>query len=221
MAYQLSDLQSKLQTQIGDSSVSSSITLDALNYTEQEIFSKFDLTLNSSQQSNSVTTATNTLTSALPSNFQRIVNIRVTAPTNAIVSLKPYFLTPDRFRAAYPSTALSGSGPLRWWTYWTSVEFANNADQTYTVVIDYIKTITLLSAASDVPTIPQSFEEMLMLGAKMRIYEQKEDFDYAQQFQNRYADLEEAFITRYALRQVDAQPNTPGSRGRAVRNGVL
>lgn len=214
MAYTLTALQSKLLTQIGDPNISSSITLDALNYTEQSIFNTFDLTLNSAQQSNSVTSGTNTLASSLPSNLQRITNLYVTAPTNSINNLKQYYMTPDEFRVQYPSTALLGSGPLQWWTYWTSVEFAWNADQTYTVKVDYTKSVTLLSASSDVPTIPESFEELLVLGAKIRIYEQKEDFDYASQFQNRYADLLEAFLTRYSTRQVDYQANVPGSRVR-------
>lgn len=217
MAYQLSDLQTKLQTQIGDPNLTASITLDALNYTEQSIFNTFDLTLNSAKQTNSITSATNTLTSALPSNFQRITNIYITSPVNATMNLKDYFLSPDQFREQYPAagTTLYGSGPPRWWTYWTGVEFSHNADQTYTVVVDYSKSVTLLSASTDVPTIPQSFEEMLILGAKIRIYEQKEDFDYASQFANRYADLQEAFITRYSTRQVDIQGNVPGPRMRA------
>jgi len=214
MAYQLSDLQSKLQTQIGDPNLSSSITLDALNYTEQNIFNTFDLTLNSAQQTNTVTSGTNVLASALPSNFQRIVNIRVTSPTNAVDNLKKYYLSPDQFRENFSSTVIIGTGPLTYWTYWTGVEFGNNADQTYTVSIDYIKSPTLLSSSTDVPTVPQSFEELLILGAKIRIYEQKEDFDYASQFTNRYADLLEAFVARYSTRQVDIQGNVPGSRMR-------
>jgi hypothetical protein len=57
-----------------------------------------------------------------------------------------------------------------------------------------------------------------MLGAKIRVYENKEDFDFAQQFQNRYADLLQDFLTRYANRQVDGQANIgQANRGRAVR----
>jgi hypothetical protein len=216
LSYTLTALQSKLLTQIGDPNVNSSITLDALNYAEQSIFNTFDLTLNSAQQTNTVASGTNTLASALPSNFQRISNMVVTLPINYADSLKQYYLTPEKFREAYPAagTTLYGTGPLQWWTYWNNVEFAWKTDQTYTVSVDYIKSVTLLSASSDVPTIPESFEELLILGAKIRIYEQKEDFDYASQFQNRYADLLEAFVTRYSTRQVDKQANVPGARVR-------
>lgn len=80
--------------------------------------------------------------------------------------------------------------------------------------LDYIKSVPILSSSTDVPVIPESFSELLMVGAKMRIYEQKEDFDYAGQFTNRYADLLEAFITRYGMRQVDNQVVVPGARTR-------
>lgn len=217
MSYTLSDLQTKLLTQVGDPNLTTSVATDAIAYAEQEIFNKFDLTLNSSSQTNTVTSGTNTLASALPSDFQRTSDIVITSPTNAAGSLKDYFVTPEQFRQQFPSTALIGSGPLKYWTYWTSHEFSWNADQTYTLTLYYIKSVPILTSSSDVPTVPQSFEEMLMLGAKIRVYEQKEDFDYASQFYNRYADLEEAFISRYGVRQVDTQIQVGNNRQRATR----
>lgn len=214
MSYIYGDLKTKLQTQIGDPNLNDTVAGDALNYTQQSIFNTFDLTLNSSNQTNSVTSGTNILTSSLPTDLQRITNLRITAPTNYINDLTQYYLSPEQFRLRYPSTTLFGSGPIQWWTYWTSVEFAWNSDQTYTVKLDYTKSVTTMTTSTDVPTVPQSFEELLMLGAKIRIYEQKEDFDYASQYTNRYADLLEAFVLRYSTRQVDRQVTVPGSRMR-------
>lgn len=213
MAYTFSALKTKLQTQVGDSQLSDSVAGDALNYTEQQIFNTFDLTLNSAQQTNSVTVATNTLASALPSNFQRVYGLYITVPAALARDLTDLFVSPREFRKRYPSPSNRGQSPLQEWTYFTSVEFSTLADQTYTVVVDYIKSITQMSAADDVPTIPAAFEELMMMGAKIRVYEQKEDFDYASQFQNRYADLMESFITRYSVRQVDNQVIIPGARG--------
>lgn len=127
-------------------------------------------------------------------------------------NLKRYFLTPDKFRDQFPAAGVIASGNLTYWTYWINVEFANKANQTYTLAFDYIKSVPLMSTSSDVPTIPESFEELLIIGAKIRIYEQKEDFDYASQYSNRYADLLESFTTRYSTRQVDTQANVPGAR---------
>lgn len=214
MAYTFSDLKTKLQTQVGDPNLSDSVAGDALNYTEQSIFNTFDLTLNSATQANSVTAGTSTLASALPTGFQRIVNMYVSSPYGAMGSLKKYFLTPDEFRNTFPNAGTI-TAPLQWWTYWTSVEFSTKAPEAYTVNVDYTKSITLMSNSSDVPTIPAVYEELLMLGAKIRIYEQKEDFDYAQQFANRYADTLESFVSRFSMRQIDIQANIPGSRGRA------
>lgn len=186
---------------------------DALNYTQQSIFDTFDLTLNSATQSNSVTSGTNTLASAIPSDFQRISSLYVSSPAALANDLTDYFVKVKDFRSQFPNAG-TYTGPLQWWTFWTSVEFAVKANTTVTVSLDYIKSITIMSSSTDVPTIPQAFEELLLLGAKIRVYEQKEDFDYASQFANRYADMLEAFTTRYSTRQVDNQIVVPGSRSR-------
>lgn len=213
MAFIYGDLKTKLQTQIGDPNLNDSVAGDALNYTQQAIFGTFDLTLNSATQSNSVTTGSSTLASALPSGLERITALYISSPTALATDLTDYFISVGEFRAAYPDAG-TYSGPLQWWTFFTSVEFAMKATVDLTIKIDYIKAVDIMSVSSDIPTIPQAYEELLMLGAKIRVYEQKEDFDYAGQFTNRYADLVEAFITRYSTRQVDTQIVIPGARVR-------
>jgi hypothetical protein len=213
MAYTFADLKTKLQTQIGDPNLDNTVMGDALNYTEQSIFDTFDLTLNSSQQTNAVAAGASVLTTALPTDYQRLSSLYITSPTAYAEDLTKYFTKIKDFREAYPDAG-TYTGPLQYWSFWTSIEFATKAPVACTVKLDYIKTITQMSATTDVPTVPASFEELLMLGAKIRIYEQKEDFDYAQQFQNRYADLLEAFITRYSTRQVDNLVVAAGSRTR-------
>lgn len=213
MSYIFSDLKTKLQTQVGDPNLNDSVAGDALNYTQQEIFGKFDLTLNSATQTNSVTAGTNTLASALPSDFQRISSLYISSPTTLAGNLTDYFVKVKDFRTLYPNAG-TYTGVLQEWTLWSTLEFAVNASANVTVKLDYVKTIPFMSDTSDVPTIPQSFEELLLLGAKIRVFEQKEDFDYANQFTNRYADLQEAFITRYSVRQVDNQVVIPGARSR-------
>lgn len=213
MAFTFLGLKTKLTTQIGDPNLDSTVMGDALNYTEQSIFDTFDLTLNSSQQTNAVAEGANTLTSAMPTDYQRLSSLYISSPAALATNLTEYYVTPKKFREIYPNAG-TYTGPLQEWTYWTSIEFAMLSSAAVTVKLDYVKTITIMSADADVPTIPQQFEELLMLGAKMRVYEQKEDFDYANQFTNRYADLLEAFVNRYSTRQVDNQVVIPGSRNR-------
>lgn len=207
MAYTFSALKSKLMTQIGDPNLDSSIAGDALNYTQQEILNKFELTLNSGYQSNSVVAGTNTLATALPTDLQRITALYDTVNGK---DLTDKFLSNKEFRRMFPK--IDTTNQLGYWTFFTEIEFSTLADQDYTLRIEYVKTADFLANDSDVPVIPQAFEEMLMLGAKMRVYEQKEDFDYANQFVNRFADLEEQFVDRYATRQVDGMFVAPGSR---------
>lgn len=213
IAYDYIGLKNKLTTQIGDPNLDSTVMGDALNYTQQSIFETFDLTLNSGSQTNAVAVGANTLTTALPTNFERVSSLYISAPSALATNLTEYFVPVKKFRELYPNSG-TNTGPIQYWTYWTSIEFALLSDQAVTVKIDYVKSVPFLTADTDVPTIPQPYEELLMLGAKMRIYEQKEDFDYANQFSNRYADLLEAFVTRYSTRQVDNQVIIPGARNR-------
>jgi len=213
VAYTLLDLRTKLTTQIGDPNLDSSVMTDALNYTEQSIFNTFDLTLNSATQTNAIAAGANVLTDALPSTLQRITSLYISAPVGFAADLTDYFVKVKDFRSQFPDAG-AYTGIPQWWTYFTSIEFATLASEAVTIKLDYIKSVPLLSDTTDVPTIPQSFEELLILGAKARIYEQKEDFDYAGQFNNRYADLLEAFVTRYSTRQVDNQMVIPGARSK-------
>jgi hypothetical protein len=222
VAYTFGDLKTKLATQISDPNVDTTITGDALIDAEQEIFNKFDITLNSATQSNTVAVNTNTPGTSLPTNLQRIRNVNITAPLALAGSLKKNYLDPDAFDEQCTAYQQSVVNPLAItpWTYYAGgvLTWGNLADQAYTILIRYTKYVPFMSADADVPTIPQAFRELLMLGAKIRVYENKEDFDFAQQFQNRYADLLQDFLTRYSTRQVDTQPNVgQANRGRAVR----
>lgn len=219
MSYTFGDLKTKLATQIGDPNVDTTITGDALVDAEQEIFNKYDLTLNSDTQTNTVAAGTNTNLSALPTNLQRIRNINITAPIGFARSLKKYYVTPEEFDAQYTAFEQTVVSSPEHWTYYDdrTLKFGHLTDQVYTLLIRYTKYVPIMSADADVPTVPQPFRELLTLGAKIRIYEEKEDFDYAQQFQNRYADLLQDFITRYSNRQVDRIAKVKGSRFRASR----
>jgi len=212
MSYIFEDLKTKLKTQVGDPNLDSTVSGDAINHTQQSIFGDFDITLNSATQTNAVAAGANTLTSAMPTDFQRVSSLYISAPAALATDLTEDFVKVRDFRKRFPDAG-TYTGPLKEWTYFTSIEFAVLASTAVTMKLDYIKTVPILSATSDVPVIPESFEELLLLGSKIRIYEQKEDFDYAAQFRNRYADLLEAFVTRYSTRQVDNQVVVPGARG--------
>jgi hypothetical protein len=216
MAYNFADLKTKLKSQVGDANLDDTQAGDAINDAQQGIFNMFDLTLNSDTQTNAVATGANTLTTAEPSDLQRIYGLYITSPLGYAKDLTDYYMSPKDFRTMHPDAG-TYSGTLGDWTYFTSVEFAYNSPDDLVVKMDYIKSVPLLSATTDVPTIPEAFGELLMVGAKIRIFENKEDFDYAGQFTNRYADLLEAFITRYGMRRVDNQVVVSGSMGRTHR----
>lgn len=217
MAYTYAGLKTKLQTQIGDPNLDSTVAGDAINYAQQEVMNKFETPLNSDFQTNTVAAGANTLTDSLPTDLERITAMYVTNSGEGR-ELTQYFISPKEFRATFP--VVETTNPITWWTYYTGVEFSTLADKEYSLRIEFINHVPFLTDDDDVPTIPQTFEELLMLKAKQRVYEQKEDFDYANQFNNRIADLEEQFVERYATRQVDGMFRVPGSRNNSVSRRV-
>lgn len=209
MAYDLSTLVDKLKIRIGDSDMDSNLLIDALNYAQQQVFEGYDLTLNSATQTNSLAVNARTLTTALPDDFERVKALYITSPVALAKDLTTGYVDPKTFRLNFTNPALLAPNPPTWWTYWTTIEFAYLSNLTYTVLLDYVKTIPIMDSDSDVPVIPQSNEELLMLGAMIRAYEDKEDFDYASQFKDRYNMLLETFTTRFSTRQVDYQVAMP------------
>lgn len=205
MAYQFSDLKTKLKNRVGDPNLDDDLAGDAINDTQQEIFNMFDLQLNSDTQTNALASGANTLTSALPSDFQRVLSLYISSPTAKAGDVTRYYMNTKEFREMYPDSGTYTSTPQYWTYYGDTLEFAHQADDDYVINLDYVKSVPYLSATTDVPVIPESFQELLLVGAMIRIFEQKEDFDYAGQYVNRYADLQEAFITRYGMHQVDNQ----------------
>lgn len=218
MSYIYGDLIDKLKLRIGDSDMDSTLLGDCLNYSQQQIFGTFDNPLNSATQTNTLTVSTRTLASPLPTDFQRVSSLYITSPTALALDVTDGYVDPKTFRLNFNNPALLSPNPPYYWTYTTEITFAYLSNLTYTVLIDYIKTIAFMSADSDVPTVPQSFEELLMLGAMIRAYEDKEDFDYAAQFKDRYNMLTEAFATRYSTRQVDNQAVLPSANKTNPRN---
>jgi len=216
MAYTFSSLKTQLQNEVGDPNLDDDLAGYAINQAQQAIFNEYDLTLNSDTQTNAVASGANTLTSALPDDLQRIKGLYITSPSSRAKSLKPYYTDPDDFREHFPDAGTNTGALGHWATFNGTVEFAVKSDTDVTVKVDYIKSVPILTATTDVPVVPEAFKELLMIGSKMRVFEGKEDFDYAGQYTNRYADLLEAFSRRYSTRQVDVQSVVKGARNRVV-----
>ena len=67
----------------------------------------------------------------------------------------------------------------------------------------YIKRPVKLTQDSDVPELPEEFEELLVLGAFRRILERNEDYDLAASVEAQYQSKLVQLVNRYGFRDAD------------------
>ena len=67
----------------------------------------------------------------------------------------------------------------------------------------YIKKPKRLEQDTDVPELPEEFEELLVLGAYKRILDRNEDFDLGNAVETQYQNILSQLVNRYGYREAD------------------
>jgi hypothetical protein len=84
----------------------------------------------------------------------------------------------------YPNITLLGTGPPIAWSIFAGTPIAvNRADAVYTLLSKYVQVPPTLVNDSDVPIVPDTFGEVLVLAGYKRALEHDDDFDQAQVIQ--------------------------------------
>lgn len=201
MSYTLESIRTQVKNRISDQNFSNAMINQFINDEQREVLNYYDLPFNRSTSVQSISSGNNTI--ALPADNQRIKSLRITAPAGFDTSLDAFYLPYNRFSEIFRKPNYYTDTTISWWTiYNTDIIFSNNADQTYTVQIDYTSAPTELTTDSDVPVLPQEFQEILVLGAMVRCLESNDDNDIAS-YQNAKKNLlVQAMLKRYAPQQV-------------------
>ncbi len=218
MAYQLSDITTRVQTRIKDTGFSSTDITGFINDTQNDVFNEYTLPFMETTQTYTLATGTADITngSGLPTNFVQAIDLTLT--TNGLESLIPFknvrevdFENPDP-----TDTAINPNNiPQYAYKYGTTIRVFPAPAGAYTVTLRYLKKPTLLSAAADVPEIPSEFEELLVIGAAYRVMQVKDNYDKAAILQNKYDELLQKLVVRYSQAQI-GQP----TRMRINRRGL-
>lgn len=110
------------------------------------------------------------------------LSMRLYTPINYAMVL-PYIEYED-VDVAFPNFGLTGNGPPIAWSTFALVPFVvNNADAVYTLRGKYLTIPAELVLDTDVPLLPVTFSEILVLAAYKRALEHDDDFDEAQVIQ--------------------------------------
>lgn len=108
------------------------------------------------------------------------------------------FPAPDRY---------DNSQPIYWTEHGDQLYFNCPANLPYILRQFYQKTPTELVSDIDVPELPQSFQEVIVLGASYRCEEERDNYDIAMMLENRFGTRVASKITRF-VNDTMAGPDT-------------
>lgn len=195
MTYQLSTVRTRVQQRLDDTSFSTAYLDQFINDAQRDILNSRRFVFMEKEATVTTTSGVNTLT-GVPTTMQTPLSLRVYTPVgNAIVL--PYMEYED-IDVVVPNMSLVGNtAPVRWYMFDHTPYVYPNADATYTLKLKYIKEPTELTGDTDVPEIPESFSEILVLGALKRAHEFNDDNDKAQMVQIQIDEQMEKMDERY------------------------
>lgn len=106
-----------------------------------------------------------------------------------------------KFFETHPDSANETPGkPTAWTLYAGNIVFDKPLDEDATLTMFYIRKPIVLTQGTQVPEIPQEFEELLVLGAYIRCLKFNEDNDQAAYHEVEYNKLLDLLVTRYGAR---------------------
>lgn len=205
MAYQLSDIVTKVQQRVRDTGYSSSEIKNYINDTQNDVFNEYRLPFMETTQSYTLANGVSDITngSGLPTNYVQAIDFTLTStgrekvlPFRDVRQVDNFYPDPDD-TTAHPSNV-----PEFIYSYAETIRTYPKPNDAYTGTLRYYKKPTLLSSDSDVPEIPSEFEELLVVGAAYRVLQIKDNYDQAAILENKYEELLQKLVVKYSQPQI-------------------
>lgn len=206
MSYLVSDLITRTQRKLDDTSFDSAVLIDFANDAEREVFNRLRINTQETQYDLITTAAGSRDLSSLPTSpaVQTYVSLRIILPVN-YSKLIPYVAYEDADKF-YPNYNLLGQGPpIAWFMFDGTPTLLNRADKTYTLSAKYTNLPTKLTAVGDTPNIPEEYSELTVLGMYARALEFNDEYAEAQTIRQQFARLSADYVD--ATRRVAGVPH--------------
>lgn len=218
MAYQTSDIVTKVQQRVRDTAYSTAEIKNYLNDTQNDVFNEYRLPFMETSHDYTLTANVSDITngSGLPTDFVQAVDLVLTTAGRQktlfyrdIRDIERLYSNPD------DTTIHPTNVPSEWYLYAQTAKVFPVPNAAYTATLRYYKRPTLLSADADVPSLPSEFEELLVCGAAYRVLQVKDNYDQAAILQNKYDELLQKLVVKYSVHQV-GMPTTMRINRRAM-----
>lgn len=209
MAYQLSTLRSRIQDKLDNTSFSTSILTQFINDGLRDVVIQAKPQYYQAETTYTTTANTNTLTTSA-TDILVPISMRLFTPINYAMLL-PYIEYQD-VDLVYPNLGLLGTGPpIAWTTFGLVPSLVNNADTIYTLRSKYVQIPAELVNDTDVPALPVTYSEILVLAGYKRALEHDDSFDQAQvvqqQIDSKILDMMNMAKPQIGTPHIMRQPN--------------
>lgn len=196
MALTLTSMRALVRSRLDDDQYDLTYLDTVLNQAQWEILNNRNLSL--LEKTGTITLLAGETSVDFPVDMRTPLSIRVTV-SGQTVDITDYYMdyADMQQQNSWNTTGISQQ-PLYWTTFAGKFVVPVPADQNYTVTVDYTKTIPRLVNEADEFTIPEEFEELLMLGAFIKIAKQEDDFDVSNQEKIDYKDRLTDFVHAYS-----------------------
>lgn len=196
MAYDLSTVRQNVRNRLDDEDFEDEYLDRAINYAQWDITNHHHLTFMEASENLSVNTSDLNVT--LPTDFHETLYLLITSPVDVRANITDHFMAYENFLNSYivPSEN-TASAPFNWSVYAGVLKLSAPADQAYTLKLDYLRSSPKLELETDVPDIPEEFQELLELGAYMRIAKREDDYDVKTQEERDYERLKVSLLRVY------------------------
>lgn len=171
-------LVSRVRSKLDDTSYSSDKILEAGSDFMADICTKHKFMF--METSSTISVADEDTTATLPANLLTILSLRLTSPNQR--DLTRDFVEYNRFIDIYPNWDTTDAMTIFKWTmFGNQIRFAAPADGVHTLKVDYIKKPTRVTELTSSYELPDSYDELLVLGALYRVQQDNEDYQEADQ----------------------------------------
>lgn len=214
MAYNATDLTSKVQAKLDNTSFDTAKILNFLNDTNRQIVNMKRWPFMETTTNYTAVIGTQSV-GTLPADLQVPINLRVLTTFTANLPFVPYI----EYDRAYPNpTTLPNTPPTFFTIFNNTVLLGPSApDVAYTLQLRYLKKPTTLVDGNSVPDVPYEFEEAMVLGAFMRALQHEDSYDQAQVISGQLDDLIINMNARLNATQLGQPNRMRNSRSRVRR----
>ena len=200
MSYTLAGIRNRiLVDKLDDEDFDTSVLDNFINDAQRDIFSEFELPFTEKIFTGNLPQSAYMF--QFPDDVSHLQSVVIADGNGNAVDIKDKFIDFQSFNSRYPSPAANQSGSIMYWTLFGGKMITSRPiDLEYNMTIYYNKVPKTLTQDTDIPEVPEEFEEALLLGAFYRVQYREGDSDEGLLTKSEFRTKIEQMANRYGYR---------------------